>query len=87
MNNKVITLVEGTDYTLTALASMLNEVYGCKKNGSKFTTDDIHKYMKRGSIPIHYGGSSLVEISNCSMGLKMVRVCEPHKLDNNGNQE
>ncbi|NCU26218.1 hypothetical protein EOM86_05780 [Candidatus Nomurabacteria bacterium] len=84
MANKRIVLREGKHYTLTVLASRLNETYR-KKSGALYTPIDVQKYVIRGHLPKTLGGNRLSELRNDIIGLKLV-VLHPLKAEEDDNK-
>lgn len=73
--SKIVELKEETDFTTTALADRLNEVFGSKKTGKPFTLGDIEQYGKKyKKLPDCYGGNSIEIIENKKIGIKVLRV-------------
>jgi len=46
--------------TLTRLANYLNNKWGQKSTGKKFTASDAQGYIGRGKLPLEYGGEWIV---------------------------
>jgi hypothetical protein len=46
--------------TLSRLAVYLNNRWGCKSTGKKFTAQDAQGYITRGRIPYEYGGELVI---------------------------
>lgn len=62
--------------TLSRMAEYLNNKYGCKSTGKKFTASDCQGYISRRRIPIEYGGEHIVldEFLLESSGVKCYRL-------------
>lgn len=48
-------------YTLTTLADYLNNTYGSKRTGKKFTQGDVQSYIRRGYLPKYLGTINIVQ--------------------------
>jgi len=59
--------------TLTRIVKFLNEKFKMKKTGSKFTTNDVQKYIMRGYLPAYLGGNNIVE-SKLDSGTKLYNI-------------
>jgi len=70
-----VVLKVGTDMTHTRLIEWLEERFK-KSSGKKFTAQDVYGYIKRGTLPYHFGLYKLEEIEYPKIGLKIVRVTD-----------
>ena len=50
-------------FTLTRMATYLNNKYDHKSTGKPFTAQDCQGYVNRGRIPVEYGGQR-IELDN-----------------------
>lgn len=71
---KRIELIEGKDFTLSALVKRLNKKYKQKKSGKKFELGDIQQYVRRGFLPKAYGNENIEVIENDKIGIKVLRL-------------
>lgn len=46
--------------TLSRLANYLNNKWGNKSTGKKFTAQDAQGYINRGKLPLEYGGEWII---------------------------
>lgn len=68
------------DFTCSQLAKFLNEIFGTKKTGNKFTNQDVYNYSKRGSLPDEYGGFDIERVNVPSVGVTVMRIRDVEKL-------
>lgn len=76
-DSKFLILERGKHYTLTTLATYLNEKHGRKKSGEQFNAGDIQKYLTRGHLPMYLGGFVLKSVFDEVMGVKVVAIGDP----------
>ncbi len=85
-NDKYVVLERGKHYTLTALAEFLNQEHGGKPSKSsgkpsRYSAMDVQKYLTRGHLPEYLGCYGLTEFRDGELGIKMVVIGEPVKIE------
>lgn len=66
--------LESNEYTEELLLQTLKEKYKTKRNGQRFTKNDIVQYSIRGQLPKWYGGN-VIEISE-QYGIKILTLID-----------
>lgn len=74
------------DLTQTDLMRLLNQKYGAKKFSTKtpegrvlFNAQDVQGYIKRGALPLKYGGNK-VSVIKSSSSIVVLKVKEIEKI-------
>lgn len=78
--NNIITLEIGKDFELMAFVAHLNKVFGVKKTGEPFNSQDIMGYMKHKGLPVYLGGNKLSRKENKEIGI-IIYTIEEEKTD------
>lgn len=67
-----VVLIRGKHFSLTALAQHLNDKYGNKPSGAKYTAMDVQKYLTRGHLPEYLGNLEVSSVRDDIIGIKLV---------------
>ena len=79
-NKKGRSVDPDTDFTCSKLAKFLNDVFGSKKTGKKFTNQDVYNYSLRGKLPNEYGGFKIIRVEVQEVGVTIMRIKDVEKL-------